>query len=193
MDQTNSTAVLSAASPAELTRLFPLNTRPFGIWFNDTAADEGSINAWAVNDERGECIADMPSLESATTLSEALWDVHSRSNGGVAAPSQPDRRAGAFACIVALHRLQQIAEGAKNPDLSVDDQYREIDLACKAITDAVGPSNPFADGFIATLAEYIYWVHVAGTPNLVNWKSLAAMTEHQKVASRREIELAALE
>ena len=101
---------------------------------------------------------------------------------------QDNRRTGALACIMALHELEQIAEGANDPDHSVDEQYRQMKLACEAVTGAAQPLNPYMDGFVSTLAQYIFDVHTAGNPNLKKWKSLAAMTPSQIAAQRKQIE-----
>lgn len=51
---------------------FPISHAPFDVWYNDTAAEEGSANCWAVNDADGDVIFDLPSLHSAQHVAEKL-------------------------------------------------------------------------------------------------------------------------
>lgn len=51
---------------------FPISSAPFDVWYNDTAAEEGSADCWAVNDANGDAIFDLPSLLSAQHVAEKL-------------------------------------------------------------------------------------------------------------------------
>lgn len=59
-------------SPDALALRYPINAKPFAIWFNKTAAEENSPDPWAVNDANGNPVFDLPSLQVAQYVAERL-------------------------------------------------------------------------------------------------------------------------
>lgn len=59
-------------SPEAFALCYPINAKPFAVWFNKTAAEENSPDPWAVNDANGNPVFDLPSLQVAQYVAERL-------------------------------------------------------------------------------------------------------------------------
>jgi hypothetical protein len=94
-----------------------------------------------------------------------------------------DVRNGALACIDAMKIIEQIA-GSGNSDWSIDDCFKNQNIAVNAALLAAGDVPKRLQGLISAMAEYIYMCNSAGTPNLELWKPEAAMTDDEFRAYR---------
>lgn len=92
---------------------------------------------------------------------------------------------GAKRCLEALAALEH--ESKNTPD-EVDGFYQAQERAGIALADAIGPMPEHVRGAIRALGEFIHTYHVAGEPNLEQWRPCAAMTEAERTAQVRETE-----
>ena len=171
------------ATKAELAEQFEGSVEPFAVWCSlDEVAGRG---IWTVNDEDGVAVYETPSYKAAVKLSSALKAVD-------LGEEADNRRTGGLAAMLALLKMESIAEESDGEDKSIDEvmayHYGQQARAIKAVTDAANEINPFLRGFIATLAEHVYFCMETGTPSLFHWKAEAAMTAGEIVLSRARME-----
>jgi len=101
--------------------------------------------------------------------------------------STEESRAGALACMKALQAIEIISEkDGHSPELSMEAWWRVKETADGIMIQAAGEQSVFMSGFIAVLAEYVFKINVAGTPDLNAWKPEASMTAEEKAARRAE-------
>jgi len=98
------------------------------------------------------------------------------------------RRLGATAALLAMLKLERIAEKLPAESETLEGDQNCKAEALKAITDAVGPLQPFQSGFVEAMAEYLMLNITAGLPNLLVWLPKAAMSNSQLEQARKNLE-----
>ncbi len=97
----------------------------------------------------------------------------------------PSRRLGATAALLAMIKIERIAENLTGAD---DKTLRLADEAIKAMTSAAGPLSPFQAGFIEALAEALYTHATAGAPDLLVWMPKAAKSDSELANDFKNLE-----
>lgn len=102
-------------------------------------------------------------------------------------------RAGALAALQAIQKAETLAGEYESTSDMEETPWKAlhggIDHRQRVVAnflEAAGELPPYAQGFVATLAEYIDFGMRIGEPDLANWKPEAVMTAEEIEKSRAE-------
>lgn len=104
----------------------------------------------------------------------------------ITAEVEAERIEGAKACMRALANLVKSAEAFNDEDEGGmtytekgEHYYGSRQSAAKVLANAIGPLNPYQEGVIIAMAEFIHSSVTTGEPDLERWTPCAAMTAGQ--------------